>query len=361
MNAQTTTHRFTHVGKGGELFLIFIVNLLLTILTLGVYSFWAKARVRRYLWTQTRFDDEPLEYTGTGLELFLGWLLAMVLLALGVIGLAVIGGLLAQVNENLVFVPFLIGYVGFFVLIGVAIHRAVRYRLSRTRWRGIRLGLGGSSLKYAGLMIGYGLLAAFTLGLAMPWMRNRLYGYLAGHSSFGSAGASYDGRGRELLRPFLLVWGLGVAGMAGYAAYMASIYMSYAAQAHAQGGAPTAPPEAAAAPLIMLLCWVPAGLAWLWYRAREIRYFAGHTHLQQASFASDVRARGFLLLMLGNLALLVFTLGLAFPWVVTRSMRFLSAHLTLEGELDLAAIAQSEQRVPGTGEGLFEAFDLGAV
>ncbi len=355
MNAQST-HRFAHLGTGGELFLIFIVNLLLTILTLGVYSFWAKSRVRRYLWSQSRFDDEPLEYTGTGRELFVGYLLAMGLLLLGVLALVLVGALLAQVNPSLVFVPMLLGYAAFFVLIGVAIHRAVRYRLSRTRWRGIRLGLEGSSLRYAGLMIGYGLLSALTLGLAMPWMRSRLYGQIAGHASFGSAALHYDGRGGRLLRPFMLVWVLGLAGFAGYAA----VAFSVALQAQ-QAGAPAEPGAMAALPLLLLLFWLPAGLAWLWYRARELRYFAAHTHLQQARFASDIQARGFLRLMLGNLALLILTVGLAFPWVLTRSMRFFAAHLTLEGPLDFAAIAQNTQQVPHTGEGLFEAFDLGAL
>ena len=56
---------------------IAFTNLLLTIVTLGIYTFWARTRTRRYLWSQTRFIDDRLEWTGTGLELFIGYMLAI--------------------------------------------------------------------------------------------------------------------------------------------------------------------------------------------------------------------------------------------------------------------------------------------
>ncbi|MGA3159250.1 MAG: DUF898 family protein, partial [Steroidobacteraceae bacterium] len=40
-------------GEGGEYFRIWIVNLLLTLLTLGIYSAWAKVRKQRYLYSNT--------------------------------------------------------------------------------------------------------------------------------------------------------------------------------------------------------------------------------------------------------------------------------------------------------------------
>ncbi|MCY4396908.1 MAG: DUF898 family protein, partial [Rhodospirillaceae bacterium] len=69
-------HRLTHDGRSGELFVIFLVNLALSILTLGIYRFWGRTRIRRYVWSQTSLLGEPLEYTGRGIELFLGFLFA---------------------------------------------------------------------------------------------------------------------------------------------------------------------------------------------------------------------------------------------------------------------------------------------
>ena len=66
------------------------VNTLLTVVTLSVWRFWAVTRVRRLLWAHIRFDGQPLEYTGNGLEIFVGFL-KVVLLILLPIGLAMAG------------------------------------------------------------------------------------------------------------------------------------------------------------------------------------------------------------------------------------------------------------------------------
>ncbi|MYK57552.1 MAG: DUF898 domain-containing protein, partial [Rhodospirillaceae bacterium] len=73
-------HRLTHDGRSGELFVIFLINLALSILTLGIYRFWGRTRIRRYVWSQTSLLGEPLEYTGRGVELFLGFLFALVVI-----------------------------------------------------------------------------------------------------------------------------------------------------------------------------------------------------------------------------------------------------------------------------------------
>src|SRR5262245_35095106 len=52
-------------------------NLILTLLTLGLFRFWAKARERRYLWAHTRILGSELEWTGNGTELLVGFLIAI--------------------------------------------------------------------------------------------------------------------------------------------------------------------------------------------------------------------------------------------------------------------------------------------
>ena len=70
---------FGFSGSWKEFAPIALTNLLLTIVTLGIYRFWAKTRERRYLWSHTRFIDDTLEWTGTGKELFIGFIMAAVL------------------------------------------------------------------------------------------------------------------------------------------------------------------------------------------------------------------------------------------------------------------------------------------
>ena len=67
-------------GRLGELYSIFLTNILFTILTLGIYQFWAITRYRRYFWSRTQFQGERFEYTGTGRQLFVGFLLAVLAL-----------------------------------------------------------------------------------------------------------------------------------------------------------------------------------------------------------------------------------------------------------------------------------------
>jgi hypothetical protein len=59
-------------GSGGELFGVYIVNLCLTLVTLGLYRFWARVQVLRYLWSQTAFAGDHFAYYGTGKELWKG-------------------------------------------------------------------------------------------------------------------------------------------------------------------------------------------------------------------------------------------------------------------------------------------------
>jgi hypothetical protein len=70
-------------GTGGTLFGIYIVNLILSILTLGIYHFWGKTRILNYIYNQCELMAERFSYHGTGWELFMGWLKAMGIILIG--------------------------------------------------------------------------------------------------------------------------------------------------------------------------------------------------------------------------------------------------------------------------------------
>lgn len=74
----TTPRRMYQSSQLGELFLIHIVNIALKWITLSIYHFWGKTRIREYLWSQQSFDGDHFEYTGRGLELFLGFLKSLI-------------------------------------------------------------------------------------------------------------------------------------------------------------------------------------------------------------------------------------------------------------------------------------------
>ena len=144
-HADSADSAFTFEGNWQDFARIALPNLLLTIVTLGIYRFWATARERRYLWSRTRFVDEHLEWAGTGMELFAGFVIVLVLFGVPYFGVSFVSqALIARGYEALGSALGVAALLSIFYLGGVARFRALRYRLSRTRWRGIR---GGSDSK----------------------------------------------------------------------------------------------------------------------------------------------------------------------------------------------------------------------
>ena len=199
-----------YTGQSGPIFGLSLKVAVLTLLTLGIYRFWGKSRIRRYVWSSAELDGDRFEYTGTGLEKFLGFLMAVVFLAvyLGVvqIGLTFIGltllsepetdaGMAAQALAfNLTFlslVPFLL----------FALYRARRYKLARTRWRGIRFGMDKGAWGYAFRAIGHYILTILTLGILLPRQSFHLEKYMTDRMWFGDTRFEQGGRWQDLYAP----------------------------------------------------------------------------------------------------------------------------------------------------------------
>lgn len=183
-------------GTRGELFPLAIVTALLTLVTLGIYRFWAKTRIRKYLWSSALGDGDAFEYTGTGLEKFLGFLMAIVVLA---IYLGVVQMLLFFAGLNFNFNPetteglialnaiIYINLLAVLPLIFYAMYRARRYKMARTRWRGLRFGMEKGAWGYAFRALGLYLLTFLTVGLLLPLATFKLEKYMADRSWYGDA------------------------------------------------------------------------------------------------------------------------------------------------------------------------------
>ena len=179
----------------------------LTVLTLGIYLFWARTRLRRYIWSAIDAGGDSFEYTGTGLEKFLGFLIALVVLAV-YLGLLQVG--LSFIGFNLwgavtlepsgprdVLIQLGATYVtGLAVLplIFYAQYRSRRYMLSRTRWRGLRFGLDAAALGYVWRALLYFALSAVTLGLLISLATFRLEKYMTDRMWYGDANFEQQGQ-----------------------------------------------------------------------------------------------------------------------------------------------------------------------
>jgi len=310
---RATTRLFFH-GSGASLFGIHIVNVLLTIVTLGVYYFWAKTRVRVYLMSQTELEGNRFAWHGTGKELLLGFLKALLIFGLPILLLVLIRDVL-DVPAFLKVVAGVLVPVIVLVLLPLAMVGARRYRLSRSSWRGIRFSFRGRPRDFVRLFIVGSFLSSLTFGLYYPIFDTRRHDFMTSHSWLGTRRFRFDGRGRDLFWPFLVT---------------------------------------------VLLALPTLGLVIFWYLARKRRYFWGHTSAGQARFRSTVTGGRLFLLYAGNLLLLVFTLGLAWPWVKVRSARFAFRYLFIAGPLDLDDIQQDARAASTTGEGLAGLLDSGS-
>jgi uncharacterized membrane protein YjgN (DUF898 family) len=304
--APGASRSLTFHGRAGTLLGIFVVNVCLTLATLGLFYFWARVRVRRYLIGQTELDGDRFSYHGRGLEVLIGFAKAACLFGPPFFALQWLPGLLDLGTGATVAVS--IGAYGvFLLLVPVARVGARRYRLSRSAWRGIRFSFQGRALAFVRVFASGWLLMAATLGLAYPVFATRNHAFLVRHSHFGSGRFAFDGRGTDLLVDYC-----------------------YA----------------------VLLTLPTLGLAWFWFVARQRRYFWEHTSLGGLRFRSTVTGGRLLGLKAVNAALLVLTLGLAWPLTSVRNAAFTCRHLHLEGELDRDAIRQTPAAASATGEGL---------
>ena len=314
MAAPRQRRRLFFHGTGGTLFGIHIVNVLLTIVTLGGYYFWAKTRVRVYMLSQAEFEGDRFAWHGTGKELLIGFLKAMLVFFIPLSVLGVIKDV-PDVSAPLQFLAAILGYALVVIVLPLAMVGSRRYRLSRISWRGIRFSFRGPAWDFVKIFIVGSILTSVTLGLYYPFFDTRRYAFMTSHAWFGNRRFRFDGEGRELFRPFLLT---------------------------------------------VLLVVPTLGLWLFWYWARKRRFFWDHTSVDGARFRCTVTGGRLALLMLGNVALLVFTLGLAWPWVKVRNARFTCANLTIDGPLDLDQIQQDAQAASTTGEGLAGLLDSGS-
>lgn len=174
----------------------------LLMITLGIYRFWLATDVRRFLWANTEIDGETLEYTGTPLELLLGFLVAVTILIpvyagffLAALDLGTYGRLSG-----------LIAFAGLGVLGQYAVYRARRYRLTRTIYRGLRFHLEGSAWAYALRAAGWWAATALTLGLAYPFQLASLERYKMSNTYYGDLAGHFAGSSFKLMLRGLPMW-----------------------------------------------------------------------------------------------------------------------------------------------------------
>jgi uncharacterized membrane protein YjgN (DUF898 family) len=337
-------------GSAGELFRLWLRLTPMTLATLGFYRFWATTRYRRYLWSRVTLDGEPFEYDGTGKELFRRFLAAAVIvlpiafapqfiLALGFPEVA------RAVSSATALVMLSLAYLAYY--------GARRYRLSRTRWHGIRGRLEGSAGRYCSLALRSGALVVLTLGLQVPWRSVRLWDYEINNAGFGSRPFSFEGRGRDLLRRLLASFGVFLLSLVVLVplALVLPFGLDLAVVGAVEAGV------AAFLPLLLFFAaalFMPLAVALprAYWEAGWLRYRAERTRFGRIAFSSTATVRGLLWLRLSNHAMLLLSLGLLGPFAEHRTLAYLTRHIRASGPLDADALRQDPASSRPKAEGL---------
>jgi uncharacterized membrane protein YjgN (DUF898 family) len=372
---ELTPSRPVYDGKLAELYAIYLRHLVLMVLTLGWSRFWGRTRLRRYLWNHLAVLGDRFEYRGRGLELLIGFLLVLVMLAAwgGAMWLVWVYvfrekpfasfGLFDIFSLSVALIGFPLAYVGHYA--------GLRYRLSRTRWRGIRCAMAGSAWRYgasatflifANAMTGQLLTPVVSVNLTRPRVANVRFGTLP----FSFAGSAGDIYGRYLGFYFLniIAWlvaaGIALAAIGGTVEGL-GVSSDEVGKLFSQPGLRTVLIVAAVAIgayMVFSLLILPLRC---WWQAYWLRYLVSHSRAGNVLFATAISTRQMWGFMVVNYLIVVLTLGLGWPWVMHRTLRLIAAQLWLYGAPDGAAIRQPADRGPRYGEGLLDMFDVSGV
>jgi uncharacterized membrane protein YjgN (DUF898 family) len=347
------TAPFVHHGRTGAIIRVALVNLLLNIVTFSIWRFWGKTRVRRALWAGTSAWGDPAEYTGTGGELFLGFIVIMVavyspiMVAMTAAQVAMAAG--NPIGTLVVMLLMLL----VFVLAAAGLYRARRYQLSRTVWRGIRGGQGGNAIHYGLLYLGVTLVVMLSLGWALPWAEMQLACYRMGNTTFGDARFTCNARAKPLYKRYAVLWVAGLVFFAGIGLGIAGIVEAYDPENEEDLALMILGLYGAAIPWSLLTLGVPMA----WYRAAFFRELAAHTRFDGIGFALEATTGGLIRLALGNWFISVLSLGILRPWAAVRTFRYACNHLRMEAEPNWERVHQNQAELARTGEGLAAVFE----
>jgi uncharacterized membrane protein YjgN (DUF898 family) len=316
-------------GSGAEYFRIWIVNLLLTVATLGIYSAWAKTRRLQYFYRNTELAGASFDFRGNPKAILRGRILAVILLA------AYHYAFGFSARAGMVVIALLLAGLPFMM------RSALRFRLSNTWYRGLPFGFAGD---IAGAYRVYLLpLAMFVLPGAIissmpqnaiaraivllylfwPLMHGAMKRYQHGNMMYGDQRAGFTLTSARLAAPYLAAT---VAGLVAVAVFGIAVYTTLAGRDAASGAATSMAPIVAATALLYLFVL----LSGLFIMVRMNNMAWSDTRFPGVRIACAMKVRSYLRLQAVNVLLTLLTLGLYRPFAAVRTWRYRLAHVHIE-------------------------------
>jgi uncharacterized membrane protein YjgN (DUF898 family) len=338
-NTQNIPLQFT--GSGGEYFKIWIVNLALSIITLGIYSAWAKVRKKRYFYGNTLLNGDPFEYLGKPIPILIGRIIALILFAAYSWATRHTFSVV-----NAIIIVVLAGLVPWIIV------RSLAFNARNSAYLNVRFRFSGT---YGGAFCSFILpllLVLGTLGLAYPYWVALRKRFTANNHSFGQTPFQLSVEAKS----FFMIYFLGSLIMfalmllIGIAGGVLAVTMDKAALKAAL------PVFFVIIPVIYLFLFASI----LFIQARVTNLVWNNIRLGELAFASSVRTRDLLGLYITNILGIVFTLGLFIPWAVVRMARYRLEHLAVvSASVELQKfVGEAGENIHAAGAEVSDLFDF---
>ena len=388
---------FSFEGSGLEYFKIWIVNILLTIVTLGLYYPWAKVRNKRYIYGNSTLENRNFDYHATGKQLFVGYLISMALLITYIV--------IQQISPIGGAIVFLL----FFLALPWIVWRSLKFNMRMTSFSNVRFGfdgnLGGAYFNYMllpilfflalysgplfigiltavlGLNLGASAIIlgtiAFIVGIVLAvymfsYLKKRNISYVLDSSRYGQGQFSTNLETSALVKIFLKTVGLFILSLIGYMLLVGIIaaVTGVSSDLLAISGS-LEDPEAIgeifnSGGIIGLIAMVYAGfiiisiLVFSYSFSRQRAYILANTLLDgKIKLASTLKAMPLAWVSISNFLAIIFSLGLAIPWATVRLTRFVLQHTEIDTSVGFDDyVTKQEEEQSSLGEQLGDAFDV---
>lgn len=333
-NERTSNINFT--GKSGEYFKLWFVNMFLSIITVGIYSAWAKVRDTQYLYGHTQIDGQSFRYLASPMRILKGRILAVIVFVIYMV--------LSQMNPTFGLVMAL----GFLVAMPWLIIQGLKFSMRMTAYRNVRFSFEGT---YGGVIVHFILLpilGLITVYLAMPWVMQQIQQYINNNITYG--GKHFEQKSSASQYYIAALISLGIALLGG------ALILNHGGTALA---AESTGPSVSLV-IVGLAAFILYGIVTAVYQSIIYNHIMKTLSIENvASFDADIKVVPFTTLMLTNILLLIVTFGLAIPVIKIRTARYIASvtEVTIKPGIDslINTIEGSDSAFGEEAAGLFDA------
>ncbi len=354
---------FSFEGRGKEYFRIWIVNIALTILTLGIYSAWAKVRTNRYMYANTYLNGSNFEYNADPTRILIGRIIVVSIYVLFVV-----------FGEHLMMFEVAAG-IAILALLALPwlIRQAVSFKLRNTSYRHVPFRYVGKTRDFYAFFLLHGLLNIFTLFLAFPFSYVRFKELILRNSRYGQGEFFFKGKVQTVYEIYfsvigwmflvLLAFVIVIAVISGFAMEgsmgVEEVLLSGMLEEESPSTEEAGTLITALASIFMVFIYLPLifgqkGLSDAYFS----NYVRNHTTLESAPFKGELNPFKLAWISISNVFIIMLSLGLLYPWTQIRYLKYKLEHTSFACEDYDQFESHGYEQGSTVGEEMVDFFDI---